>query len=267
MYLYNLDTKVTNKSYEILNNHMEEQRQLDSQRVSELRSKCRDILSKNGIFEDKKNGIVYQTMEKELAGLEHSLDYFNEYHFEEITKSKIDSSIENITSKLECLEQKNKFTYEDDEYVYNKAYSESNIQNMIYTYFEYYKANTIELLLKAGYSQNTIDGIEEDILQYLTSKSSNVLTEKISQDRLKGVESLSIALNNVTTQVLNEAEARFRCQQSGQCYDELKEKRDAVKLKAQRLEEIRMQIASIDMKSNELNKANTQTSGERIILQ
>ena len=48
MYLYNLDTKVTNKSYEILNSHMEEQRQLDSQRVSEIRSKCRDILSKIG---------------------------------------------------------------------------------------------------------------------------------------------------------------------------------------------------------------------------
>lgn len=267
MYLYNLDTKVTNKSYEILNNQMEEQRQLDSQRVSEIRSKCRDILSKNGIFEDKKNSIVYQTMEKELVNLEHSIDYFNEYHFEEITKSKIDSSIENITSKLECLEQKSKFAYEDDGYIYNKAYSESNIKNMIYTYFENYKANTIELLLKAGYSQNTIDSIEDDILQYVTSKSSDVITEKFSQDRLKGVESLNGALDNVTVQVLNEAEARYRCEQNGEHYDELKEKRDIIRLKAQRLEEIRMQIASIDMKSNELNQASSQISGERIILQ
>lgn len=267
MYLYNLDTKVTNKSYEILNNHLEEQKQLDNQRVSEIRSKCRDILSRNGIFEDKKNSIVYQTMEKELSGLENSLDYFNEYHFEEITKNKIDSSIENIASKLECLEQKSKFVYEDEEYVYNKAYSETNIKNMIYTYFENYKANTIELLLKAGYSQNTIDGIEEEILQYVTSKSSEVLTEKIFQDRLKGIESLNGALNDLTKQVLNETEARYRCEQSGECYDELKEKRDIVRLKAQRLEEIRMQIESIDLKSNELIQADVQSSGERIILQ
>ena len=58
MHLYNLDTKVTDKSYEILNSHIEDQRQLDTLRINEIRSKCRDILERNGIFEDRKNGIV-----------------------------------------------------------------------------------------------------------------------------------------------------------------------------------------------------------------
>ena len=48
MHLYNLDTKVTDKSYEILNSHIEDQRQLDTLRINEIRSKCRDILEKMG---------------------------------------------------------------------------------------------------------------------------------------------------------------------------------------------------------------------------
>ena len=49
MKLYNLDTKITDRSYELLNNHIEEQRELDSIRVGEIRTKCRSILEKNGI--------------------------------------------------------------------------------------------------------------------------------------------------------------------------------------------------------------------------
>lgn len=263
MNLYNLDGKVTDKSYEILNNHIEAQRQLDTLRVGEIRNNCRDILEKNGIFEDRKNGIIYQEMEKELGNLERNIDYFNEYYFEEITKNKIDLSIENISSKIDSLEQKFEFFYEDDDTKYNKANSETNIKNMIFTYFESYRNNTINLLLKAGYSQNTIDNVEDDILEYVTSKASDIITEKLSQDRIKAVNSLNKSLNELSVNIINEAEARFNCEANGQVYDELKEIRESVRMKAQRLEEIRIQIASLDLKSNEMSKVQ---NSERIIL-
>lgn len=263
MNLYNLDSKVTDKSYEILNNHIEAQRQLDTLRVGEIRNNCRGILEKNGIFEDRKNGIIYQEMEKELGNLERNIDYFNEYYFEEITKNKIDLSIENISSKIESLEQNFDFFYEDDDTKYNKASSENNIKNMIFTYFESYRNNTINLLLKAGYSQNSIDGIEDDILEYVTSKASDIITEKLSQDRIKAVSSLNNDLNELAVNIINEAEARFNCELNGQVYDELKEIKESVRMKAQRLEEIRLQIASLDLKSSEISRI---PNNERIIL-
>lgn len=263
MNLYNLDSKVTDKSYEILNNHIEAQRQLDTLRVGEIRNNCRGILEKNGIFEDRKNGIIYQEMEKELGNLGRNIDYFNEYYFEEITKNKIDLSIENISSKIESLEQNFDFFYEDDDTKYNKASSENNIKNMIFTYFESYRNNTINLLLKAGYSQNSIDGIEDDILEYVTSKASDIITEKLSQDRIKAVSSLNNDLNELAVNIINEAEARFNCELNGQVYDELKEIKESVRMKAQRLEEIRLQIASLDLKSSEISRI---PNNERIIL-
>ncbi|MGN1013224.1 MAG: hypothetical protein ACI4ON_05325 [Clostridia bacterium] len=263
MHLYNLDTKVTDKSYEILNSHIEDQRQLDTLRINEIRSKCRDILERNGIFEDRKNGIIYQVMEKELGNLERNIDYFNEYYLEELTKNKIDLSIDNITAKIDSLENNAEFYYEDDNSKYNKSSSESNIRNMLFTFFESYKNNTINLLSKAGYSQNTIDEIEEDILEYVTSKSSDVLTEKISQDRIKAVDALNQSLNELSVKVISEAEARYNCEVNGQVFDELKEKRDIIKAKAHRLEEIRMQIASLDIKSSEISQI---TNNERVYL-
>lgn len=267
MHLYNLDIKITNKSYEILNSHIENQRELDTIRVGEIRTRCRDILQKNGIFEDRKNGIIYQSMEKELANLERNIDYLNEYSFEEITKNKIELSIENISSKLESLENNSSFVFEDDILEYNKASSENNIRNMLFTYFESYKNNTINLLLKSGYSQNTIDQIEDSILEYVTSKSSDILTEKIFQDRAKGLSSLDKSLNDLSVSIINEAEARFLCSINGKEYDELKEKRDIVRTKAQKLQEIRMQIASIDIKANEISEGSLQmATNERILL-
>lgn len=265
MYLYNLDSKVTNKSYDILNSHIEIQKQLNTERVNEIRSKCRDILEKNGIFEDRKNGIVYQTMEKNLANLEHNIDYFNEYSFEEITKNKIDLSIENISSKIESLEKNMEFVFEEDIVKINKANAERNIKNMLFTYFESYKNSTIDLLAKSGYSQNTIDMLEEDILEYVTSKLSDILTEKIYNDRQKGMNSLNSSLEKLSANMINEAEARYYCQQNGQIYDELKEKRDIVRTKAQQLEAIKMQIASLDLKTSEISNIK-QTTSERILL-
>ncbi len=254
MQLYNLDTKVTDKSYKILNNCIEEQRALDSTRIGEIRAKCRSILEKNGIYEDKKNGIVYQNMENELKKLEKNIAFFNENNFEEMTKNKIDASIENITAKIECLEQKSDFIYSDEKYTFNRAYNENAIRNMLFNYFETYKANTIELLLKRGYSQNTLDNIEDDILEYSTSKNSDILTEKFTQDGFKSISSLKVSLDELSSNILNEAEARFNCQLSGTVYDELKEKRDLVKNKAAKVKELIYQINSIDLKAGEFKE-------------
>ena len=129
MNLYNLDSKITDKSYEILNNHIEDQKQKNMIRVNEIRNNCRDILERHGIFEDKKNGIIYQAMEKELDNLERNIDYFSEYHFEELTKNKIDVGIENISSKIDSLVHNADFIYEDDGYyrvIIGIAYHEEN---------------------------------------------------------------------------------------------------------------------------------------------
>ncbi|MBO5477881.1 MAG: hypothetical protein J6A15_09040 [Clostridia bacterium] len=253
MQLYNLDTKITDKSYKLLDFYLEEQRNLDTSRISEIRAKCRSILEKNGIFEDKKNGSVYQSMEKELKKLEQNIAYFNESNLEEMTKNEIELGIENIASKLESLEQNTDFVCASENSGITKAYTESNIRSMLFNYFESYKANTIELLLKRGYSQNTLDDIEEDILEYSTSKHSDILTEKFTQDGMKSVSSLSESLKQLSSSILDEAEARFNCQASGMVFDELKEKRDVIKEKALRIRDLIYQINSIDVKAEQIS--------------
>lgn len=253
MQLYNLDTKITDKSYKLLDSYIEEQKNLDTSRISEIRAKCRSILEKNGIFEDKRNSSVYQSMEKELRKLEQNISYFNESNFEEMTKNVIEVGIDNIASKIESLEQNTEFVFASDDTNITKAYTESNIRNMLFSYFESYKANTIELLLKKGYSQNTLDDIEEDILEYSTSKNSDILTEKFTQDGMRSFTSLNESLKQLSTSILNEAEARYNCQASGTIFDELKEKRDGVKEKALKIRDLIYQINSIDVKAQQIN--------------
>lgn len=248
MQLYDLDTKITDKSYEILNFHIENQKQLDSVRIDEIRNKCRNILEKNGIYEDKKNGPIYQAVDVEIRKLEDNISCFNENILEERVKSKIDIGIENVTSKIECLEQKKSFAYQDDELKINKAYNENNIKNMLFSFFENYKANTIDMLQKRGYSLNTIDNIEDEILEFVTSKNSDILTEKFTKDGMKNVMSLNTSLNELSLNILNEAEARYNCEVTGTIYDELKEKRDSIRVKVDKIKELLYQINSIDAK-------------------
>ena len=112
MHLYNLDTKVTDKSYEILNSHIEDQRQLDTLRINEIRSKCRDILERNGIFEDRKNGIIYQAMEKELGNLERNIDYFNEYYYKYNRRRRGRRSVTNaVFKRCEIIITKSKWSF------------------------------------------------------------------------------------------------------------------------------------------------------------
>lgn len=252
MQIYNLDSKITSKSNSLLNCYIESQKELDISRINEIRIDCRNILEKNGIFEDRKNGAVYMAMETELKRLEDDIEYFNESNLEEMTKAKIDSSIENITLKLESLEQDIAFNFVESEYNLDRQYNENNIRSMLKTFFENYKANTIELLLKRGYSQNTINDIEEDIIEYIASKNSDIITEKFTQDGIKNITSLNESLDELSEKILNEAELRYNCEISGQVYDELKEKREIVKQKALQLQDIMYQIKSLDVKSKQI---------------
>ena len=252
MQIYNLDNKITSKSNSLLNCYIESQKELDTSRINEIRIKCRDILEKNGIFEDRKNGAIYIAMENELRKLEDNISYFNEGNLEEMTRAKIDSSIENISLKIESLEQDTPFNFVESEYTLDRAFNETNIRNMLFSYFERYKANTIELLLKRGYSQNTIDNIEEDILDYVTSKNSDILTEKFTQDGIKNINSLNSSLDELSNKILDEAEIRYNCEISGKVYDELKEKRDSVRQKALKLQDLMYQIKSLDVKAKQI---------------
>lgn len=254
MQLYNLDTKITNKSNEILKSYIQEQNELSNARIGEIRTKCRSILEKNGILEDRKNGIVYQKMENELKKLQYNIDYFKENNLEEITKNQIENNIENVNNKIDCLEQNTEFTYLKSNVNFNKAYNENNIKNLLFSYFENYKANTISTLLENGYSQNTIDNIENDILNYVTSQNSDILTEKITQDSMKSCNALNNSLDILSQNILNEAEARFKCQASGMIYDELSEKREIVKQKYEKIEDLIYQINNMDFKFNQASQ-------------
>ena len=253
MQLYELDTKITDKSYNLLDSYIKEQKETNISRINEIRVKCRNILEKNGIFEDRKNGIVYESMENELKKLAANIDNFNENNLEELAKRKIDNSIENITAKIDCLEQNSNFIYSSDEYSLNRVSSENSVRNLLFNYFENYKANTIDILLKSGYSQNTIDSIEDDILEYTTSKNSDVLTEKLTQDGINSFFGLNESLNKLSESILSEAEARYNCQFNGIVYDELKEKRENIRQKVKKIEELTYQINSIETKLSQMS--------------
>ena len=253
MQLYELDTKITDKSYNLLDSYIKEQKETNISRINEIRIKCRNILEKNGIFEDRKNGIVYESMENELKKLAANIDNFNENNLEELAKRKIDNSIENITAKIDCLEQNSNFIYSNDEYSLNRVSSENSVRNLLFNYFENYRANTIDILLKSGYSQNTIDNIEDDILEYTTSKNSDVLTEKFTQDGINSFFGLNESLNKLSENILSEAEARYNCQFNGIVYDELKEKRENIRQKVKKIEELTYQINSIESKLSQMS--------------
>ena len=68
MQIYNLDSKITSKSNSLLNCYIESQKELDISRINEIRIDCRNILEKNGIFEDRKNGAVYMQWKLNLKG-------------------------------------------------------------------------------------------------------------------------------------------------------------------------------------------------------
>ena len=265
MYLYDLDSKISNKSYEILNSHIEQTKELSASRINEIRMKCKDILEQNGIFEDRKNGNVYLALERELNKLENNIDYYNEYLLDEITKNKIDLNIENISQKIDSLEQKFEFVFEKENVTINKANSENKIRNMLFTFFESYKMEDAEVAIvlmgsSAGTAKAAVDELRNE-------GASDVFTEKFYTDRVKVMQDLTQGLDELSVKIVDEAEARYNCQLNGQVFDELKDKRESVRQKAELLESIRAQIYSLDLKTEELTGNSTpMQTGDRILL-
>ena len=81
------------------------------------------------------------------------------------------------------------------------------------------------------------------------------------------MQDLTQGLDDLSVKIVDEAEARYTCELNGQVFDELKDKRDSVRQKAELLESIRAQIYSLDLKTEELtgNGAPLQTEN-RILL-
>ena len=188
MKLSDLDTKFTNKAYGILDDIIKIQKDSDFIRIDDLRKRSKSILQNNGIFEDKKNSIIYQNIEEELHRLEDNISIYNQDNLDSIAQVKIDNAIENISYKIECLEQNDKFLYLDDEYKLSKWVNETRVKNTILNYLDKYKANIVSNLFKNGYSQNTIDSIEEQVEKNIYKDYVDILVEKITQDSIKNLK-------------------------------------------------------------------------------
>ncbi len=252
MKLSDLDNKFTDKAYRILSNIIKIQKDLDFTRIDDLRKKSKNILQSNGIFEDKRNCIIYQMVEDELHKLEDSISMYNQDNLEDMTHIKVDNGIENISYKIECLEQDDKFTYLDDEYIPSRKVNENRIKNIILNYLGNYKANIVNNLVRNGYSQNTIDSIEEQIEKNMYKDYANILAEKITQDGIKNLNLLDESLKDLTNNTLEELEERYNCQKNGIVYDEFKEKRAALKEKAKKINYLMSQIDMIDKKISKI---------------
>ena len=82
---------------------------------------------------------------------------------------------------------------------------------------------------------------------------------------MKSVNSLSESLKQLSTSILDEAEARFNCQAKGIVFDELKEKREAIKEKVLRIKDLIYQINSIDVKAEQISSKFMQLeNGEKV---
>ena len=81
------------------------------------------------------------------------------------------------------------------------------------------------------------------------------------------MQDLTQGLDELSVKIVDEAEARYNCQLNGQVFDELKDKRESVRQKAELLESIRAQIYSLDLKTEELTGNSTpMQTGDRILL-
>lgn len=251
MKLSDLDSKFTNKAYSVLDDIIKIQKDSDCERIDDLRKRSKNILQNNGIFEDKKNGIIYQCIEEELHRLEDNISIYNQDNLENMAHIKIDNGIENISYKIECLEQNDKFLYLEEDYQLPKL-NEARIKNTVLNYLDRYKAGIVNNLIKNGYSQNTIDSIEEQIEKNIYKDYIDILVEKISQDGANNLNLLDESLNDLTNNILQEVEDRYNCQKNGTIYDEFKEKRAALKEKAKKINDLMSQIEVIDKKINKI---------------
>ena len=248
MKLSDLEAKYKQKAYNIFDDVLNIQKDLDVVRIDELRKTSKSILQNNNIFENKKNEFLYQLIEDNLHNLEENINMYNQDNLENVLQGKIYDALDNISYKLESLEQNEEYSYEEYEYNLNDDLDENLIKNALLNYLNKYKSSIVENLEKNRYSQNTIDSVVEQIEENMYNDYADILIEKIIQDGIKNVNLLKNSLIELTNNTLIEIEDRYNCSKNGIEYDEFKQKRVSLKEKAKRVNELMNQIEMLDSK-------------------
>ena len=248
MKLSDLEAKYKQKAYNIFDGVLNIQKELDVTRIDELRKTSKSILQNNNIFENKKNEFLYQLIEDNLHNLEENINMYNQDNLENILQGKIYDALDNISYKLESLEQNEEYSYEEYEYNLNDDLDENLIKNALLNYLNKYKSSIVENLEKNRYSQNTIDSVVEQIEESMYNDYADILIEKIIQDGIKNVNLLKNSLIELTNNTLIEIEDRYNCSKNGIVYDEFKQKRVSLKEKAKKVNELMSQIDMLDSK-------------------
>ena len=224
MKLSDLEAKYKQKAYNIFDDVLNIQKDLDVVRIDELRKTSKSILQNNNIFENKKNEFLYQLIEDNLHNLEENINMYNQDNLENVLQGKIYDALDNISYKLESLEQNEEYSYEEYEYNLNDDLDENLIKNALLNYLNKYKSSIVENLEKNRYSQNTIDSVVEQIEENMYNDYADILIEKIIQDGIKNVNLLKNSLIELTNNTLIEIEDRYNCSKNGIVYDEFKQK-------------------------------------------
>lgn len=248
MKLSDLEAKYKQKAYNIFDDVLNIQKDLDVVRIDELRKTSKSILQNNNIFENKKNEFLYQLIEDNLHNLEENINMYNQDNLENVLQGKIYDALDNISYKLESLEQNEEYSYEEYEYNLNDDLDENLIKNALLNYLNKYKSSIVENLEKNRYSQNTIDSVVEQIEESMYNDYADILIEKIIQDGIKNVNLLKNSLIELTNNTLIEIEDRYNCSKNGIVYDEFKQKRVSLKEKAKKVNELMSQIDMLDSK-------------------
>ena len=248
MKLSDLEAKYKQKAYNIFDDVLNIQKDLDVVRIDELRKTSKSILQNNNIFENKKNEFLYQLIEDNLHNLEENINMYNQDNLENVLQGKIYDALDNISYKLESLEQNEEYSYEEYEYNLNDDLDENLIKNALLNYLNKYKSSIVENLEKNRYSQNTIDSVVEQIEESMYNDYADILIEKIIQDGIKNANLLKNSLIELTNNTLIEIEDRYNCSKNGIVYDEFKQKRVSLKEKAKKVNELMSQIDMLDSK-------------------
>lgn len=248
MKLSDLEAKYKQKAYNIFDDVLNIQKDLEVARIDELRKTSKSILQNNNIFENKKNEFLYQLIEDNLHNLEENINMYNQDNLENVLQGKIYDALDNISYKLEYLEQNEEYSYEEYEYNLNDDLDENLIKNALLNYLNKYKSSIVENLEKNRYSQNTIDSVVEQIEESMYNDYADILIEKIIQDGIKNANLLKNSLIELTNNTLIEIEDRYNCSKNGIVYDEFKQKRVSLKEKAKKVNELMSQIDMLDSK-------------------
>ena len=128
MKLSDLELKYKQKAYNIFDDILNAQKDLEFTRIDELRKISKSILQNNNIFENKKNEFLYQSIEDNLHKFEESINVYTKDNLENILQGKIYDALDNISYKFESLEQNEEYSYEEYEYNLNEEVDEDIIK-------------------------------------------------------------------------------------------------------------------------------------------